>query len=524
MTPESAAATLPGRGGGGTAGPALQIEGLSKQFDGNYALHPLDWEVKRGEVHALCGQNGSGKSTMIKCLAGYYRPDSGRVRLFGRELDLPVRNPAEHGIAVIHQDLGLAPEMTVLENIGVATGYGTRGFGWVRDRQEAKACREIAERLGIELPLNTLVADLSPAQRALVGLVRAVRALGDGHEGHLFILDEPTASLSHSEAAQVTAMMRSVAELGSSVIFVSHRLSEVLDDCDSVTVLRDGKRVLTRSTAGLTRSDLVADILGRRLTDYYPDPPERSGATPAQLVLENVSGGVVKDLSVTVEKGEIVGFTGLAGMGHEELPLVLAGKLPRTGGTVTVDGTTVEPNRPRAAIAAGLALVPGNRHRDGVWLDASAAENVTLPSLGSFTKFGVATNWRKERSTAVDLVEESGAVPAQPHWPIRQFSGGNQQKIVLSKWLHLDPTVLLLDEPTQGVDAGASRQLLDRVADLAADGASVLVFSGDHEQLAAICHRVLVLHHGEVVAELPRAELSEQALLEACEQKVEVVA
>ncbi|WP_455902075.1 sugar ABC transporter ATP-binding protein [Rhodococcus gordoniae] len=502
--------------------PALELEGLSKQFDGNYALHPLDWQVGRGEVHALVGQNGSGKSTLIKCLAGYYRPDSGSVRLFGKKLDLPVHNPAEHGIAVIHQDLGLAPGMTVLENIGVTTGYGTRTFGWVHDRREAKACREIAERLGIELSLGTLVSDLSPAQRALVGLVRAVRALGDGHEGHLFILDEPTASLSHSEATQVTAMMRSVAELGSSVVFVSHRLGEVLDNCDVVTVLRDGKRVLTRSTAGLTRSDLVADILGRRLTDYYPAPPKRTEVSPPRLVLENLGGGVVRDLSVTVGRGEIVGFTGLAGMGHEELPLILAGKLPRTGGTVTVDGTVVEPDRPRAAIAAGLALVPGNRHRDGVWLDASAAENVTLPSLNTFTRFGMATNWNKERSTALELVESSGAVPAQPHRPIRQFSGGNQQKIVLSKWLHLDPTVLLLDEPTQGVDAGASRQLLDRVADLAAAGASIVVFSGDHEQLAAVCHRVLVLAHGEVVAELKQGTLSERALLEACEQKVEV--
>lgn len=504
--------------------PALEIEDLSKQFDGNYALHPLTWQVQRGEVHALVGQNGSGKSTLIKCLAGYYRPETGRVKLFGKELDLPVHNPADHGIAVIHQDLGLAPEMTVLENIGVATGYGARTLGWVQDRKEAKACREIAERIGIELPLHTMVSDLSPAQRALVGLVRAVRALGDGHEGHLFILDEPTASLSHSEAAQVTAMMRNVADLGSSVIFVSHRLGEVLDDCDNVTVLRDGKRVLTRSTEGLTRSDLVADILGRRLTEYYPDPPAKAVEPTPQLVLEGVTGGVVRDLSVTVQSGEIVGFTGLAGMGHEELPLLLAGKLARTAGTVTVNGTAVPADKPRAAIAAGLALVPGNRHRDGVWLDASTVENATLPALGKYTRFGFLTNWRKEREDALELVQSSGMVPAQPHWQVRQFSGGNQQKLVLAKWLQMKPSVLLLDEPTQGVDAGASRQLLDRVADLAAGGASVVVFSGDHEQLAAICHRVLVLHDGQIVAELPQAELSEQSLLEACERAVEVSA
>lgn len=503
---------------------ALAVHGLAKRFHGTYALHPLTWQVQRGEVHALVGQNGSGKSTLIKCLAGYHRPDEGRVLLYGKELELPVHNPAGHGIAVIHQDLGLAAEMTVLENIGVATGYGSRSLGWARDRAEASACEKIMDRLGISLPLNRLVAELSPAERTLVALVRALRTLGDDHGEHLFILDEPTASLSHTEARQVTDLMRRVADLGSSVIFVSHRLGEVLDNCDAVTVLRDGHLVTTRSTTGLTRADLVTGILGRRLTDYYPAPPTLAENPIPKLVIDKVSGETVNNVSVTVGSGEIVGMTGLTGMGQEELPLLLAGKYARRSGNVTVDGQAVESGNPRSSIESKMVLVPGNRHRDGVWLEASAAENVTLPTLGRFTRLGIFTDWRREQSRATELIHGSGVVPSQPDWPIRQFSGGNQQKVVLAKWLELEPKVLLLDEPTQGVDAGASRQLLDRIADLAASGAAVLVFSGDHEQLAAICHRVLVLHEGEIVHEISQPELTEQALLEACEQSAGVPA
>ncbi|WP_340539143.1 sugar ABC transporter ATP-binding protein [Nocardioides sp. GXZ039] len=495
---------------------ALVVRGLSKSFAGVPALAPLDLAVPAGQVHALVGQNGCGKSTFVKCLTGYHRPDGGEITVFGRQLSLPVHSPGEHGIAVIHQDVGLVGTMTVLENLGANAKYGTRLLSPVNVRRERATYRAGFERLGVHIPLDAMVADLSPAEHALIGIVRAMRLMSHDLEHHLFILDEPTAYLSRTEAARVTDFMRRVAALGSTVLFISHRLGEVLEYCDAVTVLRDGKHVISAPTAGLSRGDLVAHMLGRRLQDFYPDPSAVRDDAEVRMAARDVSGEVVQDLSLDVRAGEIVGVTGLAGMGQEELPQLLSGaKAPRSG-SVTVTGAGDVTGDVRGAIRAGVALVPGNRHRDGCWLDATAAENVTLPSLDRFRSKG-RVQWRKERGAAVGLLERSGVRPMKPDQAMRQFSGGNQQKIVFSKWLFGEPDVLLVDEPTQGVDAGASKELLEQVTDLAAKGTAVVVFSGDHEQIAAICHRVLVLNHGRVVAELSGEGLSEAALLEACE-------
>lgn len=496
---------------------ALVVRNLSKSFGGVPALGPIDLSIPTGQVHALVGQNGCGKSTFVKCLTGYHRPDSGEVAVFGRELSLPVHSPGEHGIAVIHQDVGLVPNMTVLENLGANAGYGARLLGSVRVREEREIYRALFDRLGVSVPLDVLVADLSPAEHALVGIVRAMRLMSGEHEQHLFILDEPTAYLNRAEAVRVTTFMRRVADLGSSVIFISHRLGEVLEYCDAVTVLRDGQLVSSVSTDGLSRSELVAQMLGRRLQDFYPSPVPVAEAAEPRLVVDGVAGDIVDDFSLEVRAGEIVGVTGLAGMGQEELPHLLAGSKKAARGTVSVAGVgDVTGNIPRA-IDAGLVMIPGNRHRDGCWLDATAAENVTLASLDRFRGRGRLVSWRRERITATRLLEQSGVRPLAPRAQMRNFSGGNQQKIVFGKWLFREPDVLLLDEPTQGVDAGAGRELLDQVASLAEQGTAVVVFSGDHEQIAAICHRVLVLHHGRVIAELSGEGLDEATLLEACE-------
>jgi ribose transport system ATP-binding protein len=504
---------------------ALEVRGLSKSFAGVPALHPLDLTIPAGEVHALVGQNGCGKSTFVKSLTGYHKPDSGSVSVFGEELSLPVTSPGEHGIAVIHQDVGLVGTMTVLENLGANARYGTRLFAPVKVRSERETYRALFDRIGFDVPLDAMVADLSPAEHALIGIVRAMRLMSAGSEGHLFILDEPTAYLSRAEATRVTSFMRRVAALGSSVIFISHRLGEVLDYCDAVTVLRDGEKVLTAPTAGLTRQELVAQMLGRRLSEFYPDPPALAPDAPVALRVERVSGGTVEDVSLEVRAGEVVGVTGLAGMGQEELPGLVAGARTPTTGHVYVDATGGREvgSDVRAAIEAGVALIPGNRHRDGCWLDASAAENVTLPSLSRFRR-GARTAWREERATAVDLLRDAGVRPLAPEFPMRQFSGGNQQKVVFSKWLYQEPKVFVLDEPTQGIDAGASKELLERVTALAERGTAVVVCSGDHELIAAVCHRVLVLSHGRVVAELAGDELTEARLLEACEDEPAVPA
>ena len=499
-----------------TAPHALEVSGLSKSFNGVTVLHPLDLTIAPGEVHALIGQNGSGKSTLVKSLTGVHAPDTGTASIFGKPLDFPVRSPADHGLAVIHQDIGLVEEMTVLENLGINARYGSRLLSPVRVRSEKRIYRELFERLEIDLPFDVRVAELSPAEHSLIGVVRAMRVMS-GHEKQLFILDEPTAHLSRVEATRITTFMQKVAALGSSVIFISHRLNEVLESCDAVTTIRDGRIVSSESTAGMSKSDLVSGMLGRRMVDFYPQPPLVPRSAPVALELDGLSGATVQDLSLQVRAGEVVGVTGLAGMGQEELPQILGGALPASSGTVRIAGAPLALGDPKAAITAGIGLIPSNRQRDGLWMEATAAENVTLPALRRWRRGPGRTDWKRERRSAIEILEGSGLRPLAPDHQMRMFSGGNQQKVVFSKWLQLEPTVFLLDEPTQGVDAGAGKELLERTARLAEQGTAVLVFSGDHEQLAAICNRVIVLTDGRQVAELSGDELTERALLEACE-------
>jgi ribose transport system ATP-binding protein len=314
-----------------------------------------------------------------------------------------------------------------------------------------------------------------------------------------------------------------MADLGAGVVFISHRLAEVMAVCDSMTVMRAGRAVASSPIAQTTREDIVAAMLGRRMEDFFPEPPaepERSGVASARtrLVVDGISGDVVHDVTFTVHAGEVVGVTGLAGMGQEELPGLLAGATTPRAGYASIDGRRLQARSPREAIAAGVALVPGNRLRDGCWIAGSAAENLTLPVLPRFRRpWGIDST--AEHVHAQARMAEVGTHPDDPTLPMAAFSGGNQQKVVFAKWLQTAPGVLLLDEPTQGVDPGAAHDLLEDVMQTAESGSAVVVFSGDHEQLAAICHRVLVLHHGRLVAEITRAsgELTETALLHACE-------
>ncbi|PRY10800.1 sugar ABC transporter ATP-binding protein [Kineococcus rhizosphaerae] len=503
---------------------ALEVRGMVKSYGGARALDGLDLHVAAGEVHALLGQNGCGKSTLVKALTGVHSPDSGVATVFGRELTYPVTAPHTHGIAVIHQDIGVVDQMTVLENLGVNAGYGTRLLGAVNTRREKRVYGDLMDRLDISLPFDTLVSDLAPAERSLLAVVRAMRLL-EAHEGagQLFILDEPTAALSGGEAERLLALMRRMADLGAGVVFISHRLAEVMEVCDSMTVVRAGRAVATSPVARTTREDIVAAMLGRRMEDFFPAPPPepvRSGVNSARtrLVVDGLSGDVVQDATFTVHAGEVVGVTGLAGMGQEELPGLIAGVTTPRRGYASVDGTRLAGRSPREAIDATLALVPGNRLRDGCWIAGSAAENLTLPVLSRFARpWGIDS--AAETDHAAERMAEVGTFPNDPRLPMAAFSGGNQQKVVFAKWLQTGPGVLLLDEPTQGVDPGAAHDLLEDVVEIAERGSAVVVFSGDHEQLAAICHRVLVLHHGRTVAEITRAsgELTEANLLHACE-------
>jgi ribose transport system ATP-binding protein len=492
--------------------PALAVRGLSKRFGAVEALQDVDLDVATGEVHGLLGANGSGKSTLIKILGGYHSPDAGSISVGGSPVGLPVTTA--HGIAIIHQELGLVEEMTVLENLGVTAGYGTRPLLPVRGRAERRIYNAIFDSLGIELDLDQTVGSLTPAERALLAVSRAMRVIRDSEAPRLFVLDEPTTYLARPEANRVTALMRSVAQLGIGVLFVSHRMKEVMATTDTFTVLRDGRVVERGMTAHASESEIIRAILGRELTGSYPDKTARAVQQDPVLVVQDLSGPRVQQVTFCAHAGEVLGITGLSGMGQDELAYIIAGALRRSAGRVSVDGAEITGRGPREVIAHGGVLIPGDRQRHGGWLAGTAQENVSLPVVSGFFRHGLLRS-RRERDHCLDLMNRFAVRPAIPENPLGNFSGGNQQKIVLSKWLQLQPRLVLLAEPTQGVDAGARAQILGTVTELARTGSCVIIFSGDYEQLAAVCHRVLVMSHGSVCAEFADDQLTEDRLLSA---------
>lgn len=490
---------------------ALEMRHVSKHFGGVLALDDMELTLAPGEVHALLGQNGCGKSTLVKILAGYHAPEPGAsITVRGEEVSLPMTDPDQYGIAVIHQDLGLVPEMSVADNIGVSLSYGTKLLLPIQGRPEQARCAQVLDELGLDVPLLDGLAGLSPAERAGVAIARSTRVLAEHGSPHLFILDEPTAYLTQAEAAQVIALMRGVADRGSSVLFISHRLGEIMEVADRVTVMRDGRPVTVTEPRKTTREALVAAMLGRELGNFYPDPPDVS---PGEVLLQvrGLAGRQVSNLDLDACAGEIVGVAGLAGMGQGELPYLLGGVAATRAGEIRVEGDSTAGMGPRELMERGVVLVPGNRQRDGGWALGSAQENITLPVLKSYRSRG-ALQRRRERRACIGLMEGFGVRPPDPTRAFGSFSGGNQQKIVLAKWLSTNPRVLVLDEPTQGVDAEAKREILQLVVTAAEEGATVVVCSGDYEQLAEVCTRVLVLHDGAVGATLTGAEITEERI------------
>ena len=497
-----------------TAAPALRIRGLRMAFDGVTVLDDVDLEVGKGEIHALLGLNGSGKSTLVKCLTGVYAPVAGSAEVSGHDLPMPVHDASAHGIAVVHQDAGFVADLTVLENLGASTSYGTRLLSPVRVSGEAETYRLLLDDLGLDIPLHAKIADLSAADVAMLAVVRALHVLDSEHGGRLFILDEPTATLGRTEAEVVLDLMRRIAATGAGVIFIGHRLREVFSVCERATILRAGRVAHSGPIEALDHNTVVQHMLGERVGTFFPEPPEL-GADEVRLEVSKIRGGPVHELSLSVRAGEIVGVTGLLGMGHEALPALLTGDVRPDSGRISIDGDPVDLRHPADAIAAGVSRITADRLREGCWVEGSARENLTLPVLPRFFRRG----WLRrgaEAKYAAAVLESVRLHPAEPEQAIASFSGGNQQKVMFAKWDQLEPRVFVLHEPTQGVDPSAGRELMDRIVARAAAGAAVILVSGDHEQLVELCHRVIVMIDGSFSEEIPRESLSEEALLLAC--------
>ncbi len=486
----------------------LSLRNVSKTFNGQSALSGVDLEVRRGEVHALLGQNGSGKSTLIKVLAGYHAPDRGATATAaGTNLELGSAAGARAaGIRFIHQDLGLIPGLDVIDNLALGEGYA--GRAWLSNRRERRAAAQLLDRFEVNVDAEAPLESLSAAQRSMVAIVRAVASAGA--DRGLLVLDEPTAALPDHEVRQLFGLVRAVTAEGGGVLYVTHRLAEVFQIADRVSVLRDGRKVADRSVDGLNHDTLVELIIGRPLDTFYPPPPRP--AEQVALQANDIAGGAVTSASFALHQGEILGVTGLVGSGYDELLALVFGSRNRAGGTVELDGRQLPPARPSASVQAGVAFVPADRKGSGAILDWTVRENATLSAIPAQGPLRWVSS-RHEDASIRGWLDQLDVTPSEPGRLFSSLSGGNQQKVVLARWLRTSPSVLLLEEPTNGVDTGAKQAIYRCLADAAATGTAVALASSDNEELCAVCDRVLVLRDGRVAAVLHGAQLTVEHVL-----------
>ncbi len=491
--------------------PVLDIISLSKTYPGQVALADAALRLMPGEVHALVGQNGSGKSTLIKLLGGYVKADHGAKVVFGgTPVDLwSLDRETRRRIRIVHQDLGLVPSLSTVENLGLGRGYDTSFAGRIRWRAEVRRSQDLLLAFGLAPDVRRPVALLSAAERAAVAIVRALQDW-DFEQPGLLVLDEPTASLNRGEVDALFREVRRLAERGAAVLFVSHMLDEVLQLADRVTVLRDGNVVAAgEPVKGMDERRLVELIVGRSVTDLYPGTDHIVGKPV--LEAEMVFGISLRGVSLKVHEREVLGVAGLVGSGREEIASSLFGATPRFVGKVMVDKRKVFCT-PRDSIRAGIGYVPADRKAVGLDVQERLHEHIPLPRLGPL-QGRVRLRHRAARAEAAEWAQRLDVQPLKLDRKMEKFSGGNQQKAVLARWLRTAPRVLLLDEPTQGVDVGAKASIYRQVRDAAAEGMAVLVASSDAEELVHLCDRVLVFRSGTVAIELRGNTLNEERLV-----------
>ncbi len=496
---------------------ALSLRDLSKTFGGAKALDGVSLDVAPGEVHGLLGHNGSGKSTLVKVLAGVHDPDPGaRLALNGRDVPMPLAPGAFRalGLSFVHQNLGLVPSLSVLENLRVAdiTAMNRAFIDW---RGERAAAVEALTRFGIAIDPDTRMADLSLGDRALVAIVRAFEELRHSGTAGIIVLDEPTPFLPRASVDRLFALIRDVVARGASVIFISHDIDEILEITNRATVLRDGRVAGTVETAHASRENIIELIVGHALVKA--DRPIQAGARATVATVKGLRDHRLGATDFAVGEGEVVGVTGLIGSGFERVCRLLFGADRAEGGSIDIGGATLSlaDVTPRAAVAHKIALLPADRNVASGVGSLPASDNMMLPDLTRYFRGGRLDRGGLVRQ-ATQLAHTYEVRPPRPDLKLSAFSGGNAQKVLLAKWLNISPRLLLLDEPTQGVDVGSREQVYAAIRKATAGGTGVICASSDHEQLADLCDRVLIFARGRIVAELSGAELTKDHIATAC--------
>ena len=485
----------------------LRATSVAKAYAGVQALSSASLEVRAGEVHALVGENGAGKSTLIKIITGAVQPDGGEIALNDEILrHLSPRAARSLGIAAIYQQPALFAELTVAENIALGVERPQR-WGRVDWRARRRRAIELLERIGARIDPDAEAGLLGMAQQQLVEIARAL-----GADARLLILDEPTASLSRDDADNLLRVVRELRANGVGMIYISHRLEELPQIADRVTVLRDGSTIATRDMAEVNREQLIQMMVGRELSAVFPKREVPLGDIVLELRGVGCGASGTNDVNLSVRAGEIVGLSGLVGAGRSELARVVFGLTPADEGEILVRGTRVRIGSPVDAIAHGIAYVPEDRRRHGVVLDMPVSENITLAALTNLTRFG-AFDFGRERELARDYTQRLGVKTASIRSLVSTLSGGNQQKVALSRWLVTRPSVLILDEPTQGVDVGAKSEIHALMTDLAEQGVAILMISSELPEILGMSDRVAVMQGGTVVSVVERADATPERIL-----------
>jgi rhamnose transport system ATP-binding protein len=485
---------------------ALQLREVSKSFGAVVALRSANLTVRTGSIHALVGENGAGKSTMVKIIAGLYRPDSGSCELFGRPVDF--RGTAEAraaGVAVIYQEPTLFPDLSVTENIFMGRQPLGR-FGWIDRKAMETEARELFARLGVAIDPGRPADGLSIADQQIIEIAKAISL-----DARVLVMDEPTAALSGTEVERLMGIARALRDEGRALVFISHRFDEVFSLCDTITVMRDGAYVSTDPVAEVTVDEIVRRLVGREVAELYPKLPAEIGEVV--LEIEGLSrAGLFHDIDLVVRRGEIVGLAGLVGAGRSEIVQAAFGVDPYDSGTVKVAGRTVPPNDPSAAIRAGMALVPEDRRKHGLVLEASIARNITMAVRARLARHGLLRE-PQENGSAGEWAGRLEVKATTLDTLAGTLSGGNQQKVVLAKWLSTAPEVLVVDEPTRGIDVGTKAEVHRLLSALAAEGLGVLMISSELPEVLGMADRVVVVHEGRITAELSRDRATAEAVM-----------
>jgi rhamnose transport system ATP-binding protein len=493
----------------------MRTKGIDMAFGGVYVLKDIDFEIYPGEVHGLIGENGAGKSTLIKILAGVHQPKAGEIILRDKVVQVPNPHAAvDMGIAMIHQEPQTFPDLDVAENIFIGRQPMTDGLRRVDWSKMYGHAEEILNSLGVEFDPHTKVRVLSIADQQMVEMAGAL-----SQNAQILFMDEPTAALTPTEVEDLFAIMRNLREQGTAIVFISHRLEEIFDICDRITVLRDGELIGERKPKETSTDEIIHMMVGRPLSSLYERNVEQKIGEPV-LEVKNLSRTQkFDDITFDVRAGEVVGLAGLVGAGRTDVARALFGALGIDSGTIRIDGEEVKITRPRQALAHGLVYVPEDRQRNGLLMQMSIEKNMTLAVLERIAPNGW-LNEKAENNIAQEYVKKLSIVLRNIGQPVRELSGGNQQKVVLSKWLLAEPRVMLMDEPTRGIDIGAKSEVHRLIGELAAEGMAILMISSELPEILAMSDRIIVMREGRISGHFTREEATAERVIAAATGQV----